>query len=105
MLLALGGHKGYELPESSVNSSKDKEIILGNAARINRKEKLSPNCTLLIEDISSEKQSLSILPRLLYLLPFILDVTTNNQQILAGTKNISLNLAQLIQFNVMKKMP
>ena len=104
MLLALGMHNVYELRESSANSSKDKEIILENTAKINRKEKLSPNCRLLIGHISSEKQSLSILPRLLHLLPFILDGTTNNQQILAGTKKKSFNLAQLIQYNVMKKM-
>ena len=78
-----------EMPESSVNSSKNKEIILGNAAKMGRKEKFSPNYTLFKGDISSKKQSLSIPPYCLNLLPLILDGKTNSQQILAGTKSIS----------------
>ena len=53
MLLKLNGHIGNKIPASSVNSSKGKKIKLGNAARISRKEKLPPICTLLKGDISS----------------------------------------------------
>ena len=77
------------MAESSVNSSKNKEIILKNAAKMGRKKKFSPNYTLFKGDIPTKKQSLSIPPYCLNLLPLILDGKTNSQQILAGTKSIS----------------
>ena len=55
MILKLDGHIGSKTPESSVNSSKHKNFKLGDGARISRKEKLSPICTLLKPDISSKK--------------------------------------------------
>ena len=88
MLLKLNGHIGNKISASWVNSSKGKEIKLWNAAKISRKEKLSPICTLLKGDVSSEKQALSIPLHLLHLLFLILDSKTNNQQILAGIKKI-----------------
>ena len=89
LLLKLGVDISNEMPESSVNYSKNKEIILGNAAKMGRKEKFSPNCTLFKGDIPSKKESLSIPPYCFNLLPLILDGKTSSQQILAGTKSIS----------------
>ena len=89
LLLKLGVDISNEMPESSVNSSKNKKIILGNAAKMGRKEKFYPNYTLFKGDIPSKKQSLSIPRYCLNLLPLILDGKTNSQQILAGTKSIS----------------
>ena len=89
LLLQLGVDISNEMPESSVNSSKNKESILGNAAKMGRKENFSPNYTLFKGDISSKKQSLSVSPYCLNLLPLILDRKTNSQQILAGRKSIS----------------
>ena len=89
LLLQLGVDISNEMPESSVNYSKNKEIILGNAAKMGRKEKFSPNCTLFKGDIPSKKESLSIPPYCFNLLPLILDGKTSSQQILAGTKSIS----------------
>ena len=45
LLLKLGGGVSNEIPESSVNSSKHKEVILGNAAKMSRK----PNLAQLIQ--------------------------------------------------------
>ena len=39
LLLKLGVDISNEMPEPSVNSSKNEEIILGNAAKMGRKEK------------------------------------------------------------------
>ena len=63
------------LIQSSINSSKEEGIILGNAAKLIRKHLFS-NYTLFDEDISEEKQSLLVPPRLLHLLALILDSTT-----------------------------
>ena len=89
LLLQLGVDISNEMPESSVNSSKNKEIVLGNAAKMGRKEKFSPNYTLFKGDVPSKKQSLSIPPFCLNLLPLTLDGKTNSKQMLAGTKSIS----------------
>ena len=46
-----------EIPESSVNFSKDKEIKLRNAAKMSRKEIFSPNYALFKGDISALPRS------------------------------------------------
>ena len=41
LLMKLGVGVSNEIPESSVNSSKHKEVILGNAAKVSRKSNLA----------------------------------------------------------------
>ena len=60
---------------SSVNFSKDEGIILGNIAKIIRKELFS-NSTLCNGDISEERHSFSVPSRLFHLLTIMLDGKT-----------------------------
>ena len=94
LLLKLGVGFSNEIPDSSVNSSKDKKIILGNAAKMSRKETFSPNYTLFKVDISA----LPLSPSSSYLWWHNKQSTNNS-----WNKIISLNLSQLIQFNAVKK--
>ena len=91
MLLKLWVGASNEIPESSVNSSNDKEIKLRNAAKMSRKEIFSPNYTLFKGDISALPRS----PSSYLWWPKSTNITWN--------KNTSLNLAQLIRFNAVKK--
>ena len=57
LLLKLGVVASNEIPESSVNSSNNKEIKLRNVAKMSRKEICFPNYTLFKGDISTLPRS------------------------------------------------
>ena len=75
ILLTLDGDRGEAIFQSSVNFSKDEGIILGNIAKIIRRQLIS-NSTLCNGDISEERHSFSVPSRLLYLLAIMLDGKT-----------------------------
>ena len=57
LLLKLGMGASDEIPESSINSTNDKEIKLKNAAKMSRKKTFSPNYTLFKGDNSAFPRS------------------------------------------------
>ena len=72
ILLTLDGDRGETIFQSSVNFSKDEGIILGNIAKIIRKQLFS-NSTFCNGDIPEERHSFSVLSRLFHLLTIMLD--------------------------------
>ena len=101
VLLTLGAHVGKALFDVTQNSHKDDGIVLSRAAKIIRKHMFDKE-EILNGDLSKEKQKDSVPSPLLHLISLILVGGSMRDNYNDNSKNVAVNIGQLIKFNTVK---
>ena len=103
-VVTLDGESGRALFKASQTSTTDEGMILSKAARVIRRSMFQKQ-EIFDGDLSFEKQKLAVSKELLHLVSLILDDNSlsDNNDVCTQTEAIKLNLAQLIQYNSVKK--
>ena len=101
ILLTLDAHVGKALFDVTRNSHKDDGIVLSRAAKIIRKHMFDKE-EIFNGDLSKENQKDSVPSPLLHLISLILVGASMRDNYNDNSKNVAVNIGQLIKFNTVK---